>query len=127
MRRTEEIFSLAHDVLSQAASCRATASILSRPSDLNTSRTDRSPVIYARRLHPRSTFDALRRPYSVTMAVMNGVAEAMADLNQTLGLKFDKLLALIATQNTLIEEQHNTLKKHSVMLEALEKDATKGA
>ncbi|KZS91621.1 hypothetical protein SISNIDRAFT_487289 [Sistotremastrum niveocremeum HHB9708] len=48
-----------------------------------------------------------------------------ADLAEALVSKFDKLLALMETQNSLIEKQGQTLEQHTGMLESIEKDATK--
>lgn len=74
------------------------------------------------------------------MASDNGDPNPTTNLAESLVSKFDKLLALIENQNQLmekqghtlekqreeLEEQHMTIKKHTGMLETLEKDATKG-
>ncbi|KZS91656.1 hypothetical protein SISNIDRAFT_456580 [Sistotremastrum niveocremeum HHB9708] len=73
------------------------------------------------------------------MASDNGSPSSKTNLAESLVSRFDKLLALIENQNQLmekqghtlekqrneLEEQHKTIKRHTGMLETLEKDATK--
>ncbi|KZS88906.1 hypothetical protein SISNIDRAFT_489752 [Sistotremastrum niveocremeum HHB9708] len=67
-------------------------------------------------------------------------AGSASNLNEPLVSRFDRLLALMEVQNGLIKEQsralleqkvelaaqHRTLRKHTTMLQSIEKDATKG-